>query len=155
MLFSCSPLLELKMTKTNELPVLKWKRPDSVEYPRVWYTFKARDIDSDNLVSYRIQDLPIDRVDDYYRHLHVNYIPDESLARILDYASDPFVYEDYERCWAPIIAQRTALVCFKDGSDEIIGTNLVFINTKVDTYYDDTRKGVSYIKNNNQKKVWK
>lgn len=36
---------------------LKWKRPHSAEYPKVWHKFTAKDVDSDNLVEYRIEDL--------------------------------------------------------------------------------------------------
>lgn len=36
---------------------LKWKRPESSDFPKIWYTFKAKDTDSDELVEYRIEDL--------------------------------------------------------------------------------------------------
>lgn len=41
----------------NEFPTLKWKRPESSEYPKVWHTFTARDSVSDRFVEYRIEDL--------------------------------------------------------------------------------------------------
>lgn len=62
---------------------LIWKRPDTIEYPKVWHTFKARDLDSDKLVEYRIQDLPLDRVDDAYAHMVANYNQDEPIAQVL------------------------------------------------------------------------
>lgn len=36
---------------------LQWKRPYSVGYPKVWHKFTAKDVDSDKLVEYRIEDL--------------------------------------------------------------------------------------------------
>lgn len=54
--------------------LLQWKRPETIEYPKIWYTFKARDLNNDNLVEYRIQDLALDRVDDLYEHLIKNFI---------------------------------------------------------------------------------
>lgn len=61
----------------------KWKRPDTVEYPKVWHTFKARDLDSDELVEYRIQDLPLDRIDEAFEHMLANYNQDEPIAQSL------------------------------------------------------------------------
>lgn len=37
---------------------LKWKRPESTDYPKVWHTFQAKDIDSNGLIDYTIEDLP-------------------------------------------------------------------------------------------------
>lgn len=125
----------------GNLPTLKWKRPDTNDYPKVWYKFKARDVDSDNFVDYRIQDLPLDRVDDLFEHLIESFLPDEPAAQAMDH--DPHGIDDYMQYLKPIIAQRMVLVCFKEGSDEIVGANLVFINTKDDTYALDIRKFVS------------
>lgn len=62
---------------------LKWKRPDRLEYPKVWHTFKARDLDSDELVEYRIQDLPLDRADEAYEHMIANFVRDEPIGQVL------------------------------------------------------------------------
>lgn len=62
---------------------LKWKRPDTTEYPKVWYTFKARDLDSDELVEYRVQDLPLNRLDEIYEFMFNNYIIDEPIGECL------------------------------------------------------------------------
>lgn len=63
--------------------VLKWKRPESLEYPKVWHTFKARDLDSDKLVEYQIQDLPLERVDEIFDFMFKNYIVDEPIGQVL------------------------------------------------------------------------
>lgn len=60
-----------------------WKRPSTIEHPKVWHTFKARDLDSDELVEYRIQDLPLDRIDDAFEHMEANYNQDEPIAQAL------------------------------------------------------------------------
>lgn len=65
----------------SEKITLKWKRPSSVEYPKIWHTFKARDIDSDDLVEYRIVDVPKSRADDVYEHMRLNYILDEPVGQ--------------------------------------------------------------------------
>lgn len=47
-----------------ELFSLKWKRPESTDFPKVWHTFQAKDIDSNNLVDYTIEDLPESKFDE-------------------------------------------------------------------------------------------
>lgn len=61
----------------------KWKRPDSLDYPKVWHQFMARDVDSDKLVEYRIEDLVESRAEDAYKHMRVFYFPDEPLSQVL------------------------------------------------------------------------
>lgn len=43
---------------------LRWKRPESLEYPNTWRRFKAKDTTSDNFIEYCIQDLPESRFDE-------------------------------------------------------------------------------------------
>lgn len=85
---------------TNGLS-LKWKRPDLVEHPKVWHTFKAKDVDSDELVEYRIQDIPSERVDEVFEHMINNYIQDEPIGQALGLYSFPnctiFVLFCYQR----------------------------------------------------------
>lgn len=69
--------------------VLEWKRPVSLEYPKVWHTFEARDLNSDEMVEYRIQDLPESRLADVLDHMSKNYIQDEPIGQILGKIKDP------------------------------------------------------------------
>lgn len=41
----------------EDLIELKWKRPESSVFPKVWHTFTEKDADSERLVEYRIEDL--------------------------------------------------------------------------------------------------
>lgn len=38
--------------------------------------------------------------------------------------------------WRPMIAQKLPLVCYKSGSDEIVGANMLFALTKDDDFLD-------------------
>lgn len=142
---SDSPTSSVKMRSAGHYPLLAWKRPESEDFPKVWHTFKVRDIHSDKLIEYKIQDLPQDRVGDFYQHLIESFVPDEPVGQAHGYQNDPLVFEDYRRFWAPIIAQRTALVCFKAGSEEIVGGNLVYISSRGDIYPRDMRHEVSQL----------
>lgn len=58
----------------------EWKRPESSEYPKIWHTFKARDVDSDNLVEYRIQDLPETNFDQALQMMSNAFCKDEPIC---------------------------------------------------------------------------
>lgn len=62
---------------------LKWKRPESSEYPKVWHRFSARDLNSDKIVEYRIEDLCRERANDAYNHMKENYFRDEPIGDAL------------------------------------------------------------------------
>lgn len=62
---------------------MKWKRPNSVEYPKVWHRFMARDLNSNKLVEYRIEDLTDDRAEDAYQHMRDNYLAGEPVTVVL------------------------------------------------------------------------
>lgn len=67
----------------TERIVLEWKRPQTLEYPKVWHTFRARDLNSDELVEYCIQDLPESRLADVLDHMCKNYVQDEPIGQSL------------------------------------------------------------------------
>lgn len=62
---------------------LKWKRPESIEYPKVWHRFKARDLNSEELVEYRVEDLCIEKANEAYKHMRENYLKDEPMSQAM------------------------------------------------------------------------
>lgn len=58
----------------------KWKRPGSTDFPKVWHTFMAKDIDSDELVEYRIEDLTESRSEEAIKLLVEHFCNDEPLC---------------------------------------------------------------------------
>lgn len=62
---------------------LNWTRPKTVNYPRIWRLFEARDLDSDKITEYRIQDLPESRYEDAINHLEVSYLKYEPVSQAL------------------------------------------------------------------------
>lgn len=59
---------------------LQWKRPESLKFPKIWLTFKAKDIDSDELVEYCIQDLPESRFQDAMDFMLTIFCKDEPVS---------------------------------------------------------------------------
>ncbi|XP_055322803.1 uncharacterized protein LOC129578372 [Sitodiplosis mosellana] len=110
---------------TEKIYPMKWKRPNSVEYPRVWHRFKARDLDSDQLVEYRIEDLLELRA---FKHMRENYLADEPISRALGGYDDIDHFKDY-----------------LEGSDEIVGLNWIYVKHKDDNLTVPTKSAVTKI----------
>lgn len=130
-----------------------WKRPEDVPFPSVWLTFKAKDLNSENLVEYRVQDLPVNRYDEAIDHMCSNFLVDEPMSKSLGklyyiwywnitngnnehkfkikgVANDENSVKEVCDFWKLMIQQKIVLACFKEGSDEIIGLNIVAIILK-------------------------
>lgn len=67
---------------------LQWTRPTSVTYPNVWTTFQAKDLDSDQIVEYRIQDLPESMFEKGIQHMIDNYLHDEPLSNFFGWLDE-------------------------------------------------------------------
>lgn len=52
-------------------------------------------------------------------------------------------YKDYVFAWKSIMAQKTPIVCYKEGSDEIIGLNFTYVTHKDDHFVEQFQNGVS------------
>lgn len=46
---------------TEKTIKLMWKRPESADFPKIWSKFCANDANTDEMIEYRIQDLPESR----------------------------------------------------------------------------------------------
>lgn len=80
--FICE-LSEKSMNIVMETIELIWNRPESSEFPKVWCTFKASDIDGDRIVEYRIKDLPESRFDDGINFMAQHFCLNEPIAEAL------------------------------------------------------------------------
>lgn len=58
----------------------------------------------------------------------------EPVGLALGAQDDPHSIDNWIHYWKPIIAQRTALVCFKNGSNDIVGANLLYVKSKGDNF---------------------
>ena len=59
---------------------LIWKRANSSNFPQVWRTFTSKDSERDELVEYRIQDLPENRFKEAVEFMIDVFCSDEPLT---------------------------------------------------------------------------
>ncbi|XP_055712604.1 uncharacterized protein LOC129807396 [Phlebotomus papatasi] len=116
---------------------MKWKRPETVEFPRVWWRFKAKDPESGQTVDYRIEDLTEDRYDEVV-DLMINYfVPDEIMSKSLGITNDEVSMAEMRSFWEESVPYKLTLVCYREGSNEICGLNVLEVVEEADTLAND------------------
>lgn len=60
----------------------------------------------------------------------------------IDVPNDPEAIDDFLMLWRAMIKQNAALICFREGSDEIVGLNMNFVTLKGDHFMEDCREQV-------------
>lgn len=126
---------------------LKWNRPDDVPFPNVWHRFLAKDLNSDELVEYRIEDLTEDRFDDAFQNMKENFILDEPQFQSRNAIDEENMVEEYCEVMRAISRNRMTLVCVKEGSDEIIGVNWNYVLSRGDAFDEQLRQNVIFLNN--------
>ncbi|XP_052891624.1 uncharacterized protein LOC128299647 [Anopheles moucheti] len=116
---------------------MPWERPSNVPYPNVWWTFDAPDPDCADgaLVTYRVEDLTEDRFEDAIKLYTENFLDDEPLCAYGRVRHNPLSYEEVVKFWTYVFAEKMTIVCYKEGSKELVGANLLsvkFANDKTD-----------------------
>uniref|UniRef100_A0A2M4AYK9 N-acetyltransferase domain-containing protein n=1 Tax=Anopheles triannulatus TaxID=58253 RepID=A0A2M4AYK9_9DIPT len=113
---------------------MPWERPASVPYPNVWWTFEAPDPDREDgvLATYRVEDVTEDRFDDVMKLYTEHFLDDEPLCSQCGVRQDPEAYEETITFWKHSLTERLTIVCYKEGSKEIVGANLLAMSVADD-----------------------
>ena len=103
-----------------------WKRPESLDFPKCYYKFQAVDSDDVNqLVEYRVEDIPEHRYVEAVDFMIKYFVPFEPKLISRNGKDDPLVIEDYYNKFMYGIKQKISVGCFKAGSNEFIGVNIM------------------------------
>ncbi|XP_058839032.1 uncharacterized protein LOC131694575 [Topomyia yanbarensis] len=131
-MYSTKRSVDLRRLYSLNPQMAAWKRPDHIPYPHVWHTFRARDPTSKQLVTYRVQDLPPNRLDDAVDHMCKYFLRDEPICASLNLTQDPVGVSEISSVWRSIAQQRCIVVCFQDGRDDIVGLNMLTVVSRND-----------------------
>lgn len=111
-------------------------RPKNLKFPQIYYTFKARNKNSDELVKYRIQDLPVEDYEVALDLLITDFVPDENLCHCRDIESDAVGLREIREFWANELKKKISIACYKNNDDEnegeLIGLNVLAVVSKND-----------------------
>lgn len=111
-----------------------WSRPENVDFPLTYSRFQALDCESDErLVEYRIEDLQEDRFEDAVNIIRDKHLIDEPMKSSKGVRDCPIsVQEMIENLWN-MLRQNISLVCYKEGSDEIVAVNILGVITEAES----------------------
>ncbi|KAG5684338.1 hypothetical protein PVAND_013573 [Polypedilum vanderplanki] len=107
-----------------------FKRPENLKFPTVYYTFKAKDIENENLVEYRVQDLPETYFKEALSLLVEHFLPDEELCSSRGLLKCDKGLKEVSDFWTCILKEKLSIGCFKN--DELVGMNVLVVTSKND-----------------------
>lgn len=107
----------------------KFERPEDSRYPVVHYKFMAKNLQGDELVEYRVQDLTQEITDKAVEFWMKHFLTEETMCHAAGQEFRDKVTGDFLK---DIIKGKTCLVCFAEGSDDIVGLNILVVESKAD-----------------------
>lgn len=111
--------------------MIKFKRPESVSFPSVYYNFLAKDKNNDHVTEYRVQDLP----EEHYERaleLMVNYfLPDETLCSNKNSSNNPEIVKAMLGFWRLALTEKLSIGCYRnhDENDDLVGVNVFLVKS--------------------------
>lgn len=109
------------------------ERCATIPYPNIWVRFTAQDSDSNQLVEYRVQDMVEDDFDKVFEFMKSFFFKDEPMNASVNLAEDLDAYTDIKIVWKNVLSQKLSLICYKDGSDEVVGCNFLCLKKQSDS----------------------
>jgi hypothetical protein len=106
------------------------QREQNYLVPQIHSRFKAKDKDSDDLVNYIIQDLPEERFEDGLNFMLKYFPTTEPMLICKKIAEDEVALKICTDIWRDLINKKVSLACFREGSDEIVGMNVLHVDAK-------------------------
>lgn len=111
-----------------------WTRPENVGFPLTYSRFQALDcLNEERLVEYRIEDLQESRFEDAVNIIRDKHLIDEPMKSSKGVRDCPIsVQEMTDNLWS-MLRQNISLVCYKEGSDEIVAVNILGVITEAES----------------------
>lgn len=110
-----------------------WKRPGDLKFPAQYYKFIARDKDTNDLVEFTVEDIPESRYEEASRFMIKHFVPYEPKLVSRKACNDPDVLKDCFTRYCHGLKQKVSVACFRKGSDEFVGINILEVLGRNDT----------------------
>jgi hypothetical protein len=104
---------------------------------RIYHKFLAKDLNSNDLVEYRVEDVAENHFEEVVDFLVKYFIPDEPMTECLKISENPEGVQILRTFFLSILEKKASLICFKEGSQEIVATNVMSVQTKAESEKPD------------------
>lgn len=98
------------------------------KFLKTYSIFKAKDINNESIIEYKIQDIPEDRFDDAIRML-IEATKEEPLCASRNVYENDDTKNELVRIWTAMLKARLSVGCFKNDG-EMVGLNVLIIGRK-------------------------
>lgn len=109
---------------------LEFVCPENSSFPIVHYKFLAKGLNSDELVEYRVQDLPEEYNERAIDFMLEYFLPDEPFQQACSQEVREGAAGRLGNFYKEVVKSRVSLVCFAEGSEEIVGLNLLRVESE-------------------------
>jgi hypothetical protein len=107
--------------------------PASLNFPTIYYTFEAKDRESNKVVEYRVQDLPQTHYKEALSMLEHFFLPDEEICVSRGLLRSPAGIKEVTAFWSEMLNERLSIACFRnDDSNELVAINVFVVSSKDD-----------------------
>ncbi|CRK88768.1 CLUMA_CG002664, isoform A [Clunio marinus] len=129
-----------------------WARPNNVDFPITYSRFVTLDSDIDNkLIEYRIEDLQENRFDDAVHIIREKHLIDEPMKSSKGVRDCPISVQEMTENLRNMLRQNISLVCYKEGSNDIVAVNILGVITEAESDAPLEHKGQRWAEHNNTK----
>lgn len=102
-------------------------------YPMTYASFQALDCgENGNMIDYTIQDLPEDRFEDAVAIIKDKHLIDEPMKSSKGVRDCPVSVQEMVDYLRDLLQQKISLVCYKEGSNEIVAVNILGVMTEAE-----------------------
>jgi hypothetical protein len=109
---------------------MEFKRPEGSPYPIVLSTFRVKVKDSDEYEEFEIRDLTEEYFDRAVVFIVENHAKGAVLHRAANTLSGESGLQRVSDSYRKVFEEKISLICFKKGSDEIVGLNALCYRTR-------------------------
>lgn len=109
-----------KFTRSTEYPF----------YPQIYNTFMAKDLESDELVEYYIEDLTEKHFDQAIELMVQFLMPEESFSKAAKIPGNEKAIEGFKYYYTQVFNEKLSLACFKMSNHEMVGVNGLIVEAR-------------------------
>lgn len=109
---------------------MEFKRPEGVLYPQIYSTFKAKVKDSDEVEEFIVQDLTEEFFDDAVDFIVENHAKGAVFHKAANTLVGESGFKKVGESYRNGLKEKVSLICFKKGTKEIAGLNVIVVKTK-------------------------
>lgn len=110
--------------------VEKYERVKNSFYPQVYRSFKARGLETDELIEYYIQDLTEDHVNKALELIFEYFLPEDTFQLAVKRPKNDSAIQIMREFFTKTLKENVSLACFVTKTNEMVGLNTLTVKSR-------------------------